>query len=79
MNTCKTCKHWSKHEPNPYESWFTPEELLTKGECDTYVKNPKKDGKDTGFDVILTGSDTHGMGAILVTGADFSCMHYEPK
>lgn len=65
MNTCKTCKFWSR-------VGMSVEGLCDKVDCII------RDKKLT-FEINAEADDDSGMTVQLITGEDFGCVHHESK
>ena len=63
MKTCKNCKWWS---------------ISFENDCD-FVKSNHASHKSIQFEMIGLPKDDRGLGAFLVTGPDFGCIHFEQK
>lgn len=68
MKLCKGCKHWHKGAHQPPEDWAG------------YCGCPKFQEEPTG--VLRDGVaywPMYDIGAVLQTGENFGCIHWEPK
>jgi len=63
MNTCDTCKHWSRRNGENIGECF----------CDFFVYGSRNDCPIDG----LSYCDAEGYRAIFFTGRKFGCVHYE--
>lgn len=85
MNTCKTCKWWPEtdfvqHQFHPDTANWIRERETTTREC----TNPKLNGDTDGTSKFQNinearpeAADFHGI--CFMTGAEFGCIHHEPK
>ncbi len=65
MNTCKNCKWWKKKSNE-------------KGICD-FVNTIYADKGTNSFEVFADAADDTDLSADIITGLDFSCIHFKKK
>ena len=65
MNTCKTCKHWTK----PSEDDIRADDMCTPRDQDTY------EPMERGFEVRICRHPEYM--TMLATGQDFGCVRHE--
>jgi hypothetical protein len=84
-NTCATCKHWARHDPEDWEVWGeddSPEPaypLSMSKAFGTCALGATHSGRQDHPQALMAACDTEQYAARLVTHQTFGCVMYERR
>jgi len=64
MGRCKNCRWWGR---------------VYEGCCDNVDTGPVGKNDATTFTIVVTADDDQGLEAVLKTGSEFGCIHFNPE
>ena len=64
MGRCKNCRWWGR---------------VYERRCDFVDTSFADENKATTFNIVVTADDDQGLEAVLKTGPEFGCIHFNPE